>query len=317
MVRLEPRIIAVIGAGLMGHGICQVFAQFGYEVHLVDVSKEILDGALAKIRGSLEKLSQYGLIDKTKIEGIISRIATTTEIKEAGKDADFVVEAVVENLEVKKKVFSSLDESCPSHTILASNTSGIPISAIASATKRPSKVVGTHFWNPPTLIQAVEIVRGDETSDETVKVAKELLRSVGKKPVVVNKDVPGQIGIRILYAMIREAVALVEKGIATPEDVDTVIKEALGTRLSVLGVLDLVDLSGVDLMMRVANIVFKDLDDSKEAHKMVKEMVERGELGLKSGKGFYDWSKRSADEVIRIRDEHLIKVLKERGLRIA
>ena len=314
---MEPRIIAVIGAGLMGHGICQVFAQFGYEVHLVDVSKEILDGALAKIRGSLEKLSQYGLIDKTKIEGIISRIATTTEIKEAGKDADFVVEAVVENLEVKKKVFSSLDESCPSHTILASNTSGIPISAIASATKRPSKVVGTHFWNPPTLIQAVEIVRGDETSDETVKVAKELLRSVGKKPVVVNKDVPGQIGIRILYAMIREAVALVEKGIATPEDVDTVIKEALGTRLSVLGVLDLVDLSGVDLMMRVANIVFKDLDDSKEAHKMVKEMVERGELGLKSGKGFYDWSKRSADEVIRIRDEHLIKVLKERGLRIA
>jgi 3-hydroxyacyl-CoA dehydrogenase len=308
----QIKTVGVVGAGLMGHGIALVFAQAGYKVLLNDVSKAILDNALLAIEANLKKLTQYGLLSVSDAEKAISRISPVLELREVGRAADFVVEAVTENVDIKRTIFSTLDDSAPSHTILASNTSSIPIALLASATKRPDKVVGTHFWNPPTLLQAVEIVKGERTSDETIRLTKALLEKVGKKPVVVNKDVPGQIGIRILYAIIREATSLVEKGVATPEDIDTVIKETLGTRFPVLGVFELVDLSGVNILYAVSQIVYKDLDNSVEPHSIVKQMVERNELGVKTGKGFYDWSKRSASEVMRIRDEYLVRVLRER-----
>jgi len=308
----QIKTIGVVGAGLMGHGIAQVFAQAGYKVLLNDVNQSLLDNGLSSIEADLRKLTQYGLLSEEEAKGAFSRVSPVLDLTEVGRAADFVVEAVTENVDVKRQVFSTLDESAPPHTILASNTSGIPITLLASATRRPDKVVGTHFWNPPILLQAVEIVRGEKTSDVTIQVAKTLLEKVGKKPVVVNKDVPGQIGIRILYAIIREATSLVEKGVATPEDIDTVIKETLGTRFPVLGVFDLVDLSGVNILYAVSKIVYKDLDNATEPHNIVKQMVERNELGVKTGKGFYDWSKRSASEVMRIRDEYLIKILRER-----
>jgi 3-hydroxyacyl-CoA dehydrogenase len=308
----QIKTVGVVGAGLMGHGIALVFAQAGYKVLLNDVSKAILDNALLAIEANLKKLTQYGLLSVSDAEKAISRISPVLELREVGRAVDFVVEAVTENVDIKRAIFSTLDDSAPSHTILASNTSSIPIALLASATKRPDKVVGTHFWNPPTLLQAVEIVKGERTSDETIRLTKALLEKVGKKPVVVNKDVPGQIGIRILYAIIREATSLVEKGVATPEDIDTVIKETLGTRFPVLGVFELVDLSGVNILYAVSQIVYKDLDNSVEPHSIVKQMVERNELGVKTGKGFYDWSKRSASEVMRIRDEYLVRVLRER-----
>jgi len=308
----QIKTIGVVGAGLMGHGIALVFAQAGYKVLLNDVSKAVLDNALLSIEDDLKKLTQYGLLSESEAKNTFSRISPVLDLKEVGNAADFVVEAVTENVDIKRAVFSTLDESAPQHTILATNTSGIPITLLASSTKRPDRVVGTHFWNPPTLLQAVEIVRGEKTSDETIRLTKALLEKVGKKPVVVNKDVPGQIGIRILYAIIREATSLVEKGVATPEDIDTVIKETLGTRFPVLGVFELVDLSGVNILYAVSKIVYKDLDNSMEPHNIVKQMVERNELGVKTGKGFYDWSKRSAGEVMRIRDEYLVKILRER-----
>jgi 3-hydroxyacyl-CoA dehydrogenase len=308
----QIKTIGVVGAGLMGHGIAQVFAQAGYKVLLNDVNQSLLDNGLSSIEADLKKLTQYGLLSVVEAKSAFPRVSPVLDLKEVGRAADFVVEAVTENVDIKRKVFSTLDESAPPHAILASNTSGIPITLLASATRRPDKVVGTHFWNPPILLQAVEIVRGEKTSDATIQVAKELLEKVGKKPVVVNKDVPGQIGIRILYAIIREATSLVEKGVATPEDIDTVIKETLGTRFPVLGVFDLVDLSGVNILYAVSKIVYRDLDDTTEPHNIVKQMVERNELGVKTGKGFYDWSKRYASEVIRTRDEYLIKILRER-----
>jgi len=307
----DIKYVAVVGAGLMGHGIGAIFALHGHNVMLADISQELLSNARIKISEDFDRYVQAGLMDREQCNSALDRIRTTLDMREAVSSADLVVEAVVEKIDVKVQVFSQLDALAPSHAILASNTSGLPITRIASSTSRPDRVIGTHFWNPPLLMRAVEVVRGEQTSDHTVETTRSILEEVGKKPVVVSRDVPGQIGIRILYAMLREAISLVEKGVATPEDVDTVIREALGSRLSILGVLELADLSGLDLTLTVSNNLFKDLDASKEPQTLLREKVAQGETGVKSGKGFYDWSKRSAQAVIKKRDEHLLKLLKE------
>jgi 3-hydroxybutyryl-CoA dehydrogenase len=305
--------VAIIGSGLMGMGIAQSFATAGHQVKLVDVSEDALSRARSGIRESLQYLWKQGLLDERPAT-VLARIHISTDRRKAVSDATFVVEAVFENVEVKKKVFREIDvESSPS-AILASNTSSIPITLIASATNHPERVVGTHFWNPPNLMLAVEVVKGEKTSEETVKRTVEVLREIGKKPAVVRKDVPGQIGIRILYAMIREATWLVENGIASAEDVDTIVKEALGMRLEVLGPLELADLSGIDLVDNVAKGLYKSLDASQEPQKLIEDMVARGDVGIKSGRGFYDWKDGSRDPAatLRIRDRHLVKMQKER-----
>jgi len=291
--------VAVIGAGLMGHGIGAVFARYGRTVVLMDIKSEFLSAAEAQVKKSFDRCIEGGVMTPEQCNQALRRIRTTLDIKEAVSNADLVVEAVVEKMDVKRQVFSDLDRLAPTHTVLASNTSGLPITQIASYTKRPDRVIGTHFWNPPLLMRAVEIVRGERTSDEAVSVVKELLAGVGKRPVVVSKDIPGQVGIRILYTMLREAISLVQKGVATAEDVDTIIREALGTRLSILGVLELADLSGLDLALAVSSNLFKDLDASKEPHVLLKEKVAEGQVGAKSGRGFYDWSQRSCKKSSR------------------
>jgi 3-hydroxyacyl-CoA dehydrogenase len=307
----DVRVVSVIGAGLMGHGIAQVFAQSGYNVILRDVKQEFLTNAVSRMKDNLTTLSTAGFVQKEKIDSILSRVTTTLDMKEAVAEADFLIEAATENIDLKKQIFKEADEFSPTNTVLATNTSSLPIAEVARATNRPMKVIGTHFWNPPYLLRAVEIVKGPETTDETVTLTYDLLTNVGKKPVVVNKDVPGQIGIRILYAMLREAISLVEKGVASPEHIDTVVKEALGTRLSVLGVLELADLSGVDLTFMVARRLFKDLENSAMPSKFLEAMVTEGRNGIKSLKGFYDWTPESVDSIIKKRDEHLLKTLRE------
>jgi len=307
----EFRNIAIIGAGLMGHGIGTVFARYGRNVVLVDIKPELLSAAEAQVKKELDSCIEGGVMTAEQRNQTLRRITTTLDMKEAVSDADLVIEAVVEKIDVKGRVFSDLDRLAPTHAILASNTSGLPITQIASYTKRPERVIGTHFWNPPLLMRAVEIVRGELTLEETVKVVKEILTGVGKRPVVVSKDVPGQVGIRILYTMLREAISLVQKGVATAEDVDTIIREALGTRLSILGTLELADLSGLDLVLAISSNLYKDLDASKEPHELLKEKVSQGQVGAKSGRGFYDWSKRPLQEVIRKRDDHLMALMKE------
>src|ERR1700722_16581036 len=230
--------VVIVGSGLMGRGIGLAFAMAGHRVTLVDTGEEILAQAVASGSKARGYPSEQGILKEAPSE-VLSRITTGTDRKEAAAGAEFVVEAVFENLEVKKDVFRELDEAAPGRCILASNTSSLPISAIAGATSNPGRVVGAHFWNPPYLMAAVEVVRGEKTSDETVSRTVEILRGIGKSPAVVLKDVPGQIGIRILYAMIREATGLVEDGVASAEDVDTIVKEAIGTRLEVLGPLEL------------------------------------------------------------------------------
>jgi 3-hydroxyacyl-CoA dehydrogenase len=307
----DVKTITVIGAGLMGHGIAQVFAQSGYNVSLRDIKDEFLTNAMNRMKDNLTKLSSAGLVPKEEINATLARVTTTLDLKEALAGTDFVIEAATENIDLKKQIFKEADELSPRNAILATNTSGLPIVEVAHSTNRPTKVIGTHFWNPPYLLRAVEIVKGPETADETMVLTHDLLTRVGKKPVVVKKDIPGQIGIRILYAMIREAISLVEKGVASPEDIDTIVKEALGTRLPVLGVLELADLSGVDLVLMVAKRLFKDLENTTAPSKMLEEMVAEGRYGIKTSKGFYDWTPESIDSIVKKRDEHLLSTLKD------
>ena len=309
----DIKTVSIIGAGLMGHGIGQVFAQAGYSVLLRDIKQEFLTNAIIKMKENLEKLSAAGLIRKDAVYATMSRVKTTLDMKEALMNSDFMIEAATENLDLKKQIFREASKLAPERTILATNTSGLPILEIAGVTNRPGKVIGTHFWNPPYLLRAVEIVKGEETADETVTATYGLLKKVGKKPVVVKKDIPGQIGIRILYAMIREAMSLVEKGVASPEDIDTVVKEALGTRLPVVGVLELADLSGVDLVLMVSKRLFKDLDNSTEPTKLLTDMVADGRTGIKTSKGFYNWTPESIASTIKKRDEHLLEILKDQA----
>jgi len=309
----DIKTVSIIGAGLMGHGIGQVFAQAGYSVLLRDIKQEFLTNAVINMKENLQKLSAADLIRREDVDATMSRVTTTLDMKEALTNSDFMIEAATENLDLKKQIFREASELAPQRTILATNTSGLPILEIAGVTNRPGKVIGTHFWNPPYLLRAVEIVKGKGTTDETVKATYGLLTKVGKKPVVVKKDIPGQIGIRILYAMIREAMSLVEKGVASPEDIDTVVKEALGTRLPVVGVLELADLSGVDLVLMVSKRLFKDLDNSTEPTKLLTDMVADGRTGIKTLKGFYNWTPESIASTIKKRDEHLLEILKHQA----
>ena len=305
--------VAVVGSGLMGRGIGQVFATAGFSVSLIDLNQKVLDSALQQISTSLDTLEKSALLNETK-KSIFSRITTTPDLSKGVSDASFVVEAVFENVEEKKDVFKRIENATGNSTIIATNTTAIPIATLAGVTARPERVIGTHFWNPPHLVPAVEVTRGERTSLDTVEKTVSLLKKVGKKPAIINRDVPGQIGIRILYAMIREATWLVENKIASPEDIDNTVKEALGARLEVLGPLELADLSGIDLVENVANILYKSLDSSKTPQPLVKRMVSSGELGVKTGKGFYNWKNgRNAQTTIRERDAHLIKILKEQA----
>ena len=297
----------------MGRGIGLAFAIGGHDVVMVDLDLGLLTKSLEQINSILEVMQEAGLTSESS-DRITSRISLEPNSEKAVSNSDFVVEAIFENLDLKRETFRKLDAASKTDTILASNTSSLPITSIASETLHPERVVGTHFWNPPHLMPAVEVVYGEKTNDATVSETVSILRAIGKKPAVVRKDVPGQIGIRILYSMIREATHLVEAGVASPEDVDTIVKEALGTRLEVLGPLELADLSGVDLVSNVAKGLYKTLDDSVEPQKIIKDMITNGQLGIKSGKGFYDWKSgsKNADQVLKRRDAHLIKILKER-----
>ena len=301
----EIRQIAVVGAGLMGHGIAQEFALAGYEVYLNDLTEEKLQDALHSIRSNLEMFVKVGLASPEQAESVPARIHTGTVLTEVVSDVDLVIEAVLENLELKKEIFRALDEACPERTILASNTSSLMPSQFACATHRPDKVLVTHYFNPPHLLPLVEIVPSKETSEETVTVIHDLMTKVGKRPVLVQKEVPGFIGNRLQMALFREALSIVEKGIATPQDVDTVIKNSFGRRLSVAGPFEVYALPGWDLIHAVYQYLISDIDSSIEIPSILREKVERGELGVKSGKGFRDWTPETA-EALRQRIAHAL-----------
>jgi len=304
----DIRNISVIGAGLMGHGIAQFFASANYNIYLSDVKSELLSKAVENIRLNLSMMARKAVISKSVIDTIISRIKTTTNMAEAASDAQLVIEAVPENLGLKQEIFHDLDQLCPPQTILATNTSVISITEIAAKARRRERILGTHFWNPPYIIPLVEVVKGRETSEEVVETTYRLLKNAGKHPVKVMKDVPGFVGNRLQHALWREAIFIVENGIAEPATVDEVIKEGFGIRLPVLGPLENVDMVGLDLTLAIHDYILKYLNSSPNPSPLLREKVEKGELGFKTGQGFYTWS---AEEAQRSR-EKLLEYLLDR-----
>jgi len=307
------RKVAVIGAGVMGHGIAQVCAQAGYETSITRKRVELLQQTLNKIKSNFQMLVEREIITKDEADDALSKIKCKTSLAEVVKDADFVIEAVVEDMNVKKRVFKKLDELCPKHAILATNTSSFRITEIASATNRQDKVVGTHWWNPPYLMPLVEIIKGEHTSTETVNVTKDFITRLGKVPVIC-KDSPGFLGVRLQAALIIEAISMLEEGLATAEDIDTAVKMTLGFRLPILGPLEIVDLGGMDTFFYAYSYLYNTLGDKFKPPNLLRRKAESGELGIKTGKGFYDYTSKDIDSIIRRRDEWLLNQLKSRGL---
>lgn len=300
--------IAVIGAGLMGHGIAQIFALEGFNVGLSDIQADALDSAVDNLRANLALLAEHGIASKDAIEPAVARITTTTDMAEAVQGASLVIEAVVENLELKQNIFRDLDAVCPEQTILASNTSVISITEIAAKTRHKGRVVGTHFWNPPYLIPLVEVVRGDETADDTMDRTLDVLKRVGKRPVRVNKDVPGFVGNRLQHALWREAISIVAQGIADAATVDECVKNGFGLRLPILGPMENSDMVGTDLTLAIHDYILKHLERSPEPSPLLKDIVARGDLGFKSGKGFQQWSPEDIEKSRSRLKAYLLKV---------
>jgi 3-hydroxybutyryl-CoA dehydrogenase len=306
----EIKAIAVVGAGLMGHGIAQIFAVNGYPVTLMDINKDLLSKAVKNVRSNLSLMAEKGIGSPDSIEKTAAGIRTTVDLDEAVTEADFVVEAVSENLQLKQKIFKDLDALCPPDTILATNTSVISITEIASEAKMRGRIVGTHFWNPPYLIPLVEVVRGRDTEDDTMDRTFSLLDSVGKHPVRVNKDVPGFVGNRLQHALWREAISIVEHGIADAATVDECIKFGFGIRLPVLGPLENTDMVGTDLVFAIHDYILKYLDASPEPSPLLRSKFEQGELGFKTGKGFQEWSPEQIEASRKRLLEYLLHVTK-------
>ena len=276
--------LAVIGAGLMGSGIAQVSAQAGYEVVLRDVTDEALARGKGGIEASYEKFVAKGKLEAAQAEAALARITTTTDL-DAAADADIVVEAVFEKIEIKQDIFRALDKIVRDETVLASNTSAIPITKIAAATKRPERVVGTHFFSPVPMMQLCELVRGYKTSDETLAAARAFAEEVGKTCIVVNRDVAGFVTTRLISAIVVEAVKLYESGVASAEDIDIACKLGFG---HAMGPLATTDLTGVDILLHATENIYTESQDEKFAPpEIMRRMVDAGDIGRKSGQGFY------------------------------
>lgn len=287
---MKVRKIAVIGAGLMGHGIAQVGAQVAkFEINLRDIKQEFLDKGMSMIKSSLQKFLEKGVVTKNGVNETLGRIHPILDLRKAVANADLIIEAVPENAELKKSVLSEVDKLAKPSAILASNTSSISITELASATSRPEKFVGLHFFNPPQLMKLIEIIRGAKTSDETVNIIVEVAKKMEKEPVVVKKDCAGFIVNRILVPALNEAISLVWEGIADPEDIDKAIRLGLNWPM---GPLKLVDYLGLDTTLSIAEVLRNDLDPKYSPCPLLRQMVRAGLLGRKTGKGFYDWTKR-------------------------
>jgi len=313
MVRAVDQIkrVAVVGAGLMGHGIAQAYAQEGYPVAISDSSASTISGVKSRIKTNLETLAQEEFIQQADIERILDRITVTGSLEKAVRDADFVTEAIIEDLDAKKKLFGEMESYCSSKTILASNTSTFPMTQIATMLKSPERAIVTHWMNPPHLVPLVEVVPGKKTSEETYTTTYELLRKIKKVPVKVQQEVIGFLINRIQTAMYREVYHLVETGVASAEDIDRAIVASIGFRLATLGPLQIRDLAGLDVMLTVEGMLAGEINSSKSPPKLLTDMVASGKSGAKTGKGFFDYTPDSLSELIRYRDRQFIRRLKE------
>jgi len=287
---MEVKKITVLGAGLMGHGITQVAAQVGrYEVYMRDIEQKFVDGGMKMIYESLQRFVKKGQLTEAQMSEILARIHPTVDMKEAVSNVDLVIEAAPENIELKKAVFREVDTYAPSQTIIASNTSSVSITELGSATKRPEKVCGMHFFNPPQLMKLIEVIRGAQSSDETIQTVLDVAHKMEKETVLVKKDSPGFIVNRILIPALNEAVALYWEGVADRDDIDKAIKLGLNWPM---GPLMLLDYIGADTTLAIAHVLESELDPKFHPTTGLQQVVKAQLLGRKTGKGFYDWTQK-------------------------
>ncbi|HWR11808.1 MAG TPA: 3-hydroxyacyl-CoA dehydrogenase family protein [Rectinemataceae bacterium] len=303
--------VMVIGGGMMGSGIAAISAIAGNPTIIIESSEQARGKCPERVRGLLNELAENSLISEKTRTTAIENISYGKNPEEEIDKAFFVIEAIVEDLAAKQEIFRRLDELLPEEVPIVSNTSGLRITDIARFTKHPERTATAHFWFPAHLVPLVEVVMSDSTSMETAEWVMKTLKAWGKAPVLVKRDLPGQLANRILQAVIREASHIVEIGLASAEDVDTAVKMGMGIRFPVWGPLEHVDAVGVDLCNSVQNTVLPGISDSHEANSCFAEMVESGNLGYKTGKGFYDWSKKDMEALAKLRNEFIIHALKK------
>ncbi|MCA0386018.1 MAG: 3-hydroxyacyl-CoA dehydrogenase family protein [Firmicutes bacterium] len=301
--------VTVLGSGLMGCGLAQVFAMHE-DTQVILRSRNAKENPLKPVEENLMLLHSKGAITKDVFEGVLSRIAFTDDLVMAVKEADLVIECVVEDMVVKQELFREIEPLCKPSAILATNTSVMSITEIASKTIDKTRVIGAHFWNPPYLIPLVEVIKGEETSLEVMDTLFDYLKKIGKKPVKCMKDVPGFIANRLQHAIWREAFSIVENGIADAATVDEALRYGPGLRWPILGILENADMIGLDLSYNIQNYIVKYLENSHEPSKLLKQHVDEGHLGFKTGRGYQMWSPEQIQASNKRLREYLIEVTK-------
>ena len=301
--------IGVAGAGTMGSGIALILALKGYKVVLTDVAEDYLENAKKIISINHGSLIEENIITLEEAEDSLKNIYFTTDIK-TFSDADVIIEAIIEKIDVKQNFWKEVEEIAKEDAILATNTSGLSITAISKKIVKKSRFIGMHWWNPPHIIPLIELIKGEGTNDETVNTLVELVKRIGKESVVVQKDASGFIGNRIQFAVFREALNIVEQGIATIEDVDKAMKYGPGFRYPVLGPLETADLGGLDTFYYISSYLFSELSSVKNPTPLLQEFMDSKNFGVKSGKGFYDYSDGKGELAMKRRDKNFFKMLK-------
>lgn len=300
--------VAIVGAGTMGNGIAQVCGQGGLTVRLIDPVAAALAKAEDNMVRNIQLLIDNGLLNSS-VEAVMGKVSFSDRL-EAAESADLVIEAIPEKFQLKQQLFQQLEQICSSRAILASNTSGIPITRIANTIGTPERVIGTHFYMPAHLIPLVEVIQTEHTSEPVIEETMNFLTTLGKTPVRVRKDIPGFIGNRLQHALAREAMSLLGQGVASAEDIDAVVKTSLALRLVFTGPVEQRDFNGLDIHLSIAEYLYPDLENTTEPLEILKSKVAANELGIKTGKGFYDWRDKNIPDIQAKKNQELINLLK-------
>ena len=304
--------MAVVGAGTMGHGIGQLFAHHGWDTTLIARRQGSLERARGQIAKNLELLTRHSVGPDDCVETVLARISATTDLAGGLAGQDLIFEAIPESPDAKREIYKDIGQGAPPQALVASTTSGLNIYGLAPGFPHPQRLIIAHFWNPAYLVPLVEVVLGPETGEETAEEMMDILKSLGSAPVLIRKCIPGFIGVRLASALYRECVSLIQDGVTDAEGIDAVMREGISLRFPILDPMQVPDFGGLDTFRLVWESMFPEISDTKEVPAVVRDMVDGGVLGLKSGTGFYNYAGQSREELLRERDEKLLLWLKER-----